>query len=474
MRRRRLLAISSIVLFAGCTEQTATGPGTAKLKPKGANFTTYIATPSAPVILGAWNSSSYTIAYDINDLGAISGVSDQLNNAVHWETGTAAAPASTTALLVDGPGKIGRAINAAGQIAGENVTHAGLWTPNGVGGYTLTDIGADPLFSLSLLSVAYGVNAGGKVVGNYRVQVGAVFVDKCFLWTPTSPNATTGSAVELIGLGGNFCVANDINAIGQIAGASIDLVSGFTHATVWNSGNVQGIDLQPGAQASYGASINNAGQVAGSHTVTSTNAAIWTPSGAGWSTASDLVAPAFSGQSGVITSQALDINDAGFVVGETEDAGFANIRAFFWQSGTFTELPDPGPSVSEATALTDVIGSLVLVSGGDVFDVPTNSRHGLRWSVALTPISPDGCLAQLTQLITDLRNASVLNAGEARSLLAKVDAATRQASQGKTTAAKNVLYALIAEANALRTSGRLTSAQAQQLIDAAQCAIAAL
>jgi hypothetical protein len=68
----------------------------------------------------------------------------------------------------------------------------------------------------------------------------------------------------------------------------------------------------------------------------------------------------------------------------------------------------------------------------------------------------------------------VLNAGEARSLLAKVDAATRQASQGKTTPAKNVLYALIAEANALRTSGRLTSARAQQLIDAAQCAIAAM
>jgi uncharacterized membrane protein len=470
MRTVPLLAMSSIVLLAGCTEQTSTAPSTPK--PARANFTTYTATPSAPVILGAWNNSNYTIAYDINDLGAITGVSDLGIMAVHWETGMAAVPTSTTALLVDGPGKIGRAINAAGQIAGENGVHAGLWTPNGVGGYTLTDIGADPLFTLG--SVAYGINAGGQVVGNYRVSVAGVFVDRCFLWTPTSPNAPTGSAVELIGLGGNFCVANDINTIGQIAGASVDPGSGFNHATVWNSGNVIGIDLQPGADASYGASINNAGQVAGSHAVTSTNAAIWTPSGAGWSTAADLVAPAFSGQSGVITSQALDINDAGFVVGETEDAGFQNIRAFFWQSGTFTELPDPGPSISEATALTDVLGNLVLVSGGDVFDVATNSRHGLRWSVALTPTTPDGCLAQLVQLITDLRNANVLNTGEARSLLGKVDAATRQASQGKTTAAKNVLYALISEVNALRTSGRLTSAQAQSLIDAAQCAIAAL
>jgi len=161
-------------------------------------------------------------------------------------------------------------------------------------------------------------------------------------------------------------------------------------------------------------------------------------------------------------------------VGETEDAGFTNIRAFFWQSGIFTELPNPGVSISSATALTDALGNLVLVSGGDVYDVPSNSRHGLRWSVTLTPSSPAGCLAQLVQLITDLRNANVLNAGEARSLLAKVDAATRQASQGKSTPAKNVLSALIAEANALRTSGRLTSAQAQELIDAAECAAAAM
>jgi uncharacterized membrane protein len=317
MRTTRLLSIASIVLFAGCTEQVSTGPGTARIKPTGASFATYIATPSAAVVLGAWSGSSYTIAYDINDLGVITGVSNLAINAVRWETGTSAAPASTTPLLVNGPASVGRAINATGQIAGEYGAHAGLWTPNG-SGYTLTDIGADPLFALG--SVAYGLSAGGKVVGSYRAQVGLDVVDKCFLWTPTSPNGTTGSAVELIGLGGTFCVANDINAIGQIAGTSLDPVSGFNHAIVWNAGNVLGIELQPGPDESYGASINNAGQVAGFHTVTSRNAAIWTPSGTGWSTASDLVAPAFSGQSGVITSQALDINDAGFVVGETEDA----------------------------------------------------------------------------------------------------------------------------------------------------------
>jgi hypothetical protein len=37
-----------------------------------------------------------------------------------------------------------------------------------------------------------------------------------------------------------------------------------------------------------------------------------------------------------------------------------------------------------------------------------------------------------------------------------------------------VLYALINEVNAMRTSGRLSSADAQALIDAAECAIAAL
>lgn len=460
MRTARWLAALSLVIAAGCSDRSLpTAPR--ELRP---SFS-YTATAGAAVILGSYPSSSnYSIAYGINDFGVITGVSG-VTNAVQWETGTAAAPASTTALLVANTGAIGRDINASGQIAGENAGKAALFTPNG-GGYTVTDIGS--LFAGAIVSAAYGINASGQVVGNYFNGS----VSKCFLWSPSAPNATTGSVVILSDLGGDFCVGNDINSAGQIAGSSTVPASGPLHAVVWSSALVP-TDLLPGPDESYGTSINDAGQIAGYHTPAPgpTSAAVWTPSGSSW-TLLDLPAPALSGQTGVISSAAHDINDAGFVVGYTHDASIW--RAFFWQNGTFTELPDPGPDVVQANAMTTLVGNQVIVTGSDVFDPGNNYRHALRWSVTLTPTSLQGCLAELAQLVTQLREASVLNAGEATSLLGKVDAASRQANQGKTTPAKNLLNALINEVNAMRASGRLSSADAQALIDAAQCAIAAL
>ena len=93
--------------------------------------------------------------------------------------------------------------------------------------------------------------------------------------------------------------------------------------------------------------------------------------------------------------------------------------------------------------MTNLVGNQVIVTGADIFDQANNYRHGLRWSVTLTPTSLQGCLAELAHLVTQLRESGVFNAGEATSLLGKVDAASRQASQGKTTPAKNLLNALI-------------------------------
>jgi uncharacterized membrane protein len=468
--RNALLSVSSIALLASCTDSPPQ-PTTPAAVTARAMLDLYDVTVSGPVVLGAWNASNYTIAYDINDLGAITGVSDPLlQNIVLWETGTATAPASTTPLFVDGSTGDGRAVNAGGQVAGEKGGHAALWTPNG-GGYTYTDIGALPLFAGSLLSMARGINAAGQVVGMFVIAPGAV--GKCFLWTPTVPNGTTGTAVEIPGLGGDICIAEDINASGQIAGGSRTSPGGVFHAFVHSGGAT--IALQPTADASYGYAINNAGQVAGEHTVSgsTTYAAVWAPTGSGWATATDLGAPALSGQAGVIGAAATDINDAGFAVGFTYDD--ANVtRAFFWQSGIFTELPDPGVSIVLAEALTNVLGNLVIVTGADVFDLPNNGRHGLRWALRLSPVSPVGCFDQLDRVVNALFDERALNAGERRSLLAKVEAAMRQADQGRATPARNLLNAIIAEANALRASGRLTGVQAQGLIDAAQCAIDAL
>ena len=185
----------------------------------------------------------------------------------------------------------------------------------------------------------------------------------------------------------------------------------------------------------------------------------------------DLGAPALSGQSGILISHAQDIDDAGFVVGFTRAVSIGVDRAFFWQNGTFTELPPDGSApIAEASSLTNLAGNVAVVAGLEL----DAGYTPLRWAVTLTPVVQQGCLDQLAAAIATLKGSGALNAGEARSLLAKVDAATRQIDQGKPTPAKNVLYALINELNALVASGRLTTAQAQPSIDAAQCAIAGL
>ena len=456
MRLTQLAALCGIAVFAGCNEERpiATGP-----VPDRASLTVYAASASAAVVLGDYNGSTYTIPGGINDLGAISGEST-VGTAVHWETGASAIPASTTALFV-AAGR-GQDINSSGQIAGSRGIGATLYTPNGAG-YVTTDVGLPGAF----LSAATGLNDKGQVVGYSRIAVLGGWEQKCFVWTPTVDNATTGTSIEFPGLGGTFCSPSDINAVGQSTGNS-HTAAGLTHAFV-RSGGVT-IDLQPGTDHSVGYAINNAGQVAGSHGATS---AVWSPSGAGWTTAVDLIAPPLTGQSGTVSSIATDINDAGFVVGFTYDPANGVNRAFFWQGSAFTELADPTSTIVQPTALTNVIGNVVVVVGLNLEATGTN-RDGLRWAVSLQPLVSGGCLAQLTQIINDLESGGFLNGGEAVSLHAKVDAAMRQADKGKITPAKNLLYALINEAEALRSSGRLTPSQAQTLIDAALCAIAEL
>ncbi len=75
--------------------------------------------------------------------------------------------------------------------------------------------------------------------------------------------------------------------------------------------------------------------------------------------------------------------------------------------------------------------------------------------------------AILAGKVTALQTGGVLNKGQASSLLQKLANAERQFGKGQSNAAINILNAFLNEVNALRASGRLTAAQAQELIDCA-------
>jgi uncharacterized membrane protein len=448
----------SIALLSGCTVDQQNPMASAR--PAWRHL--YSATAGTSSLLDGLNGSAYIIARSINDQGVITGQSGSFSGAVRWETGTGSAPASTTAILVASGGD-GLDINAYGQIAGRFGNEAAVWTPNGTGGYTRTNVGLPGAF----LSSAYAINAQGEVVGNSRVASGSTWVDKCFLWRPDSPNGSTGISEEIQGLGGNFCVANDINAAGQIVGASTSASTGTTHGFI-SSGGVTAA-LAPLTEGTYATAINDGGQIAGFHGST---AALWNPSGTGWATAFDISIPALSGQTGFIQSVAMDINDAGFVVGYTR-AGAGIDRPFFWNAGEVVELSAEGDGSVLAGGITSVIENRVIVAGGGI-DHTTGVRRGLRWTVSLTPVITEGCSERLRRLVAELRTGGFISAGIATSLTAKADAAARQAGAGKTIPAGNLLSALIEEVNALQHSGRLDPSQAESLREAARCVIGEL
>ena len=461
-RARILVPLVALSIVIGCADQSVpTAPSVNR-----PNLTTYTVTVGAPTVLGGFSGSSFDIAGGINNAGEIAGVSGNFPNgqAVRWAAGT------TVPLPVDVADSRANDINSLGQLVGEKNLKASLWTPNGIGGYTLTDIGAQ--LPAAYYSNAWGINSYGQVVGVYRPATPAPFSDVCFLWTPTSPNATTGSVITFAGLGGTFCVANDINSRGYIAGASTTS-GGAQHAFLWSptsdnaqTGSIQ--NLAPTAFSSYGSAINDAGQIAGQYMSPTglPNAATWTPTGSGGFTLTEL--GLFTG----VESHAMDINDAGFVIGWARNASSVD-DGFFWQSGTFTALP-PGPyATTTPIALTNLVGNMVRVVGASTHPT-TGARAALRWDVTVSGVTAQGCLAQLIQLVEQMRADGKLSAGEAKSLLAKLDAAARQLDAGKIAPTRNLLHAFIHEVNALVSSGRLSATEAQPLIDGANCVLASL
>src|SRR5207237_3009333 len=143
-------------------------------------------------------------------------------------------------------------------------SNAHVWTPDMVHGYTghVTDIGDLPAGHGD--TFVYGINSFGQVSGQSNVGGQS----RAFLWTPDSPNGSTGVWKDLgTFAGGTQATAKAINARGQVTGAGI---SGLTsHAFVWSpitsnrtSGAMVDIgDLPGGEDYGVGLGINGGGQV---------------------------------------------------------------------------------------------------------------------------------------------------------------------------------------------------------------------
>ena len=214
------------------------------------------------------------------------------------------------------------AINDSGEILGPNQ----LWN-----GKTWTSLGSLPGGSFSS---ALGLNNYGQVVGQ-TTNNNSTF-EEGYLWSPSSPNGVSGSMIDLGSFdksGPGFSSAAAINGQGSVTGwaENADLSGGAAHAFVWvpstpNATTGTMVDLGTLAINSYaaisqsqGLAINSSGVVVGdSNPAGSTgliDATIWQPGAGGTYTLKDLNDLIPSG-TGFTLTRADAINDAGLIIVE--------------------------------------------------------------------------------------------------------------------------------------------------------------
>jgi probable HAF family extracellular repeat protein len=301
--------------------------------------------------LGAVSGANSSVGRDVNSLGQVVGdsniktgpISSHGPHSFLWTPNTPNGnTGSMTDLGVSSPNSdfsTADKINTVGQVAGQffpvSQHHAYLWTPNSPNGNvgSFVDVIPDPP-SRPIEVYAEGINSMGQL--SLRVVASSVF--HSYLWTPSAPNGSTGSTVDL-GLlplpGSNFSDAGGINDMGQVTGASGNASGAPRHAFLWTPTTPNGStgsmidlgDLPGGLDYSGGSAVNSIGQVAGFGQVPGTaHAFLWTPTTPNGTTGSMIDLGDLPG--GGDHSIAVDINASGQVIGGSDSLG--GERPFLW------------------------------------------------------------------------------------------------------------------------------------------------
>jgi probable HAF family extracellular repeat protein len=272
-------------------------------------------------------------AYSINNVGQVVGYIDGV--ASLWDNGSVSSLGS-----LGGNFSIAWDINNVGQVAGYGTTagntsqQALLWnlSPNGNTVTSLGTLGGN-------YSQAWGVNDLGHVAGfsyNSNNEGRATF------WKD-------GNIINLGTLGGNSSDAQDLNNFGQIVGYASS-INGGNQATLWNftEAGITTIDLgtATGITESLGLGINNLGQIVGAASFQNgfnRHAALWVIEG------NSIVAIDLNNfidetlaNEGWILTQANDINDIGWIVGDAYNVITGQTHGFQLTPDTnMSPIPEP-------------------------------------------------------------------------------------------------------------------------------------
>jgi len=323
---------------------------------------TLTATPAAGYRLVNWTGSITATAASVTTT-----VNSPLSMQANFALVTAAVPNSyqVSQIASHATASLARPINNFGQITGTSSSSAFLWTPataNATVG-SMTDLGS--VTAGATASNAVGVNDLGQVIGATGAYVDGYYDGQLFLWSPDTPNDTTGTGTMFLGTAANSGVTVfDINSYGQIAG--MQNFSGFLWTPSQPNGST-GTLYDAGSDLANISRINSFGQAL-----------------SGWALFTPLVPNGgpgsytmVNGPSGRANVQLIDINAAGVIVGTdctpVASTGACNKQTYLWTptapngtTGTAAEIPLAGAVEMTPTALNaagQVVGSMTRADG---------------------------------------------------------------------------------------------------------------
>jgi hypothetical protein len=368
------------------------------------------------------------------------------------------------------------AANDVGQVIGYYVVDSSdlndygkafLWTPTTPNGTTGTLIDVDP----TLGGPAYGINSSGQVTFGSAIPFSGLTVQ---LWTPNTPNGQVGTNSPL-----PYFEYHGLNDQGQVGGDGYTGNALFPghRVGIWTPTTPNGSsgaftfieDLNPDGWSSFG-DINAGGQVVGQYTTTVSSgsflyghAFVWTPS-----------TP--NGTTGVMvdidpnpnrSSFATRINDQGDVVGfysELTNGSYVQ-KPFIYHAGQFKDLNSFLPANS-GIVLQAAYG---LNNRGQIAALGT--INGTYSAFLVSPIKTDAAVVDLEVNVNTLVFNGALLPANGQSLYAKLKSAQQKINNGDNAGAITDLNAFINQVKAFIKTGKLSQSDGQALIDAANAII---
>jgi len=254
----------------------------------------------------------------------------------------------SAATAINGSGKVvGYAENAAGEIK------AASWAVTVTGGTVAAPaITLAPAAGVNTYSAAYSVNTAGVTVG--ETENGANIVGA--MWPATAANNTAATPLNMTGFAAGSAYGINNVGTGQIVGEARTAGGNF-HAVVWNNATAAPVDLGllAGGTTSAAYAINDGGLVVGEADTAAgaTHAVAWRVNTAG----AKVLGPVDLGviQVADVASIALDVDNAGRVVGESDTAAGVT-HAGMWTLNAATLVPSTKVNLGadgSATAITE-------------------------------------------------------------------------------------------------------------------------